>query len=250
MDVKPRMRMRKKPNLLPRLQKAAALMIENPELLRGKWRESFGQYGALQLELGCGKGRFTVQTAKNNAGDMLVAVERVLDAMVIAMERAMEQEISNVRFIDRDVIGLDKIFAPGEVDIIYINFCDPWPKSRDAKHRLTSPQFLRLYADALSCGGKICFKTDNLPLFQWSLGQLEAEGWELGEVTTDLHGGGAVGVMTDYEARFYEQGIKINRLAAKKTESTKSTKDGGVPRLCNASLVDARGYEDSKMANA
>jgi len=241
--------MRKKPNLLPRLQKTEALMIDTPEELRGTWRETFAQYNALHLELGCGKGRFTAQTARENADTMLIAVEKVQNVMVMAMERAAGQETRNVRFIDRDVIGIDKIFAPGEVDIIYINFCDPWPKSRDAKHRLTAPQFLRHYADILSDGGKIMFKTDNLPLFQWSVEQFEAEGWRLLEATNDLHEHGPVGVMTDYEAKFHGQGIKINRAVAQKTDATKNTKDGEVARLRNASLADARGYEDSRKAN-
>ncbi len=243
------MRMRKKPNLLPRMDKTAAVRINEPEEYPGKWRESFPGYKALHLELGCGKGRFTVDTAGQNPDIFLVAVEKVPDAMVVGMERVMERGLNNVRFIDRDVQLLPYIFARGEADRIYINFCDPWPKSRDAKHRLTAPGFLRLYADVLAEGGQIHFKTDNLPLFQWSLEQFEAEGWILSEVSRDLHKDGICGVMTDYEVKFHEQGIKINRLVATKTAGTKTTAAGETDRLRNASLADARGRAESLLAN-
>ena len=171
--------------------------------------------------------------------------------MIIAMERVKNQELKNVRFISADVAGLREMFAPEDgVRRIYINFCDPWPKSRDAKLRLTAPNFLRMYADVLGVGGEIHFKTDNTPLFDWSAEQLSAEGWELHELTHDLHANGAVGVMTDYEAKFYEAGQKINRLVARCTESTKNGVDGVVARLRNASLIDARGYASSAADNA
>ena len=141
------------------------------------------------------------------------------------------------------------MLALGEAARIYINFCDPWPKSRDAKLRLTAPAFLRMYADALPLGGEIHFKTDNTPLFDWSVEQFTAEGWELSELTHDLHKDGAVGVMTDYEAKFYAEGLKINRVVARKTAATLGTTAGVVPRLRNASLNDARGAEESREAN-
>ena len=156
----------------------------------------------------------------------------------------MERGLENVRFLDRDVTLLPEIFAPGEVDRIYLNFCDPWPKSRDAKHRLTAPGFLRLYADALAEGGQLWFKTDNLPLFQWSVEQFSAEGWALSEVTNDLHAAGVQGIMTDYEAKFHAQGVKINRLVATRTGETKTmTRDGAPARLYDAGLSDARGSQ-------
>ncbi len=245
------MRMRKKPNLLPRMERCAAVLVREPEPLRGHWRESFPGYDALWLELGCGKGRFTADTAEQNPTALLLAVEKVPDAMVVAMERAAERGLSNVRFLDRDVALLPELFAPGEVDRVFLNFCDPWPKSRCAKNRLTAPGFLRLYADVLPLGGEIHFKTDNLPLFQWSLEQFKAEGWDLGKVTNDLHAGGTVrGVMTDYEAKFHAEGVKINRLVAAKTAETRSTADGVPPRLRNASLSDAKGRAESKAAFA
>ncbi len=118
-----------------------------------------------------------------------------------------------------DAARLGEVFAPGEVSRIYINFCDPWPGSRHAKRRLTAPSFLKLYAEALAPGGEIRFKTDNLPLFDWSLETFEAEGWEVSEVTRDLHADGPRGIMTDYEAKFYAEGKPICRCVARKKAS-------------------------------
>lgn len=244
------MRMRKRPNLAPRMEKCAALLVDEPAALRGRWLESFPGHRRLHLELGCGKGRFTAETAALDPETLYIAVERVPDAVVVALERVMARGLQNVRFISADVRELGEMFAPGEAERIYINFCDPWPKSRDAKYRLTAPSFLRLYADALAPGGEIHFKTDNLPLFDWSVEQFEAEGWGLRAVTRDLHGGGPQGVMTDFELKFYAQGVKINRLEAVKTGGTRGTAAGDPPRLRNASLVDARGYEESRWAHA
>jgi len=231
------------------MERCAELLDTAPESLRGEWQARYPGYERLYLELGCGKGRFTAETAKTMPDTLYVALERVPDAMILAMEKVERLGLENVRFIDGDAKLLTAMFAPGEAQRIYINFCDPWPKSRDAKLRLTAPSFLRMYADILAPGGEIHFKTDNTPLFDWSIGQLEAEGWALSEVTHDLHANGPVGVMTDYEAKFYEQGMKINRLVAAKTEATKGTAAGAVPRLRNASLTDARGYEESREAN-
>ncbi|MCM1149089.1 MAG: tRNA (guanosine(46)-N7)-methyltransferase TrmB [Butyricicoccus sp.] len=243
------MRMRKKPNLVARLERAGAVMIRQPEELRGRWREAFPGYEQIHLELGCGKGRFTADTAGAEPEIMLLAVERVPDAMVVGMERVLNRGIENVRFLDRDVSGLGEIFAPGEIERIYLNFCDPWPKSRDAKHRLTAPDFLRLYASLLPDGGELRFKTDNKPLFDWSAEQLESELWELRDVTNDLHANGICGVMTDYEAKFHAQGVKINRLVAVKGAETRTTEAGSAPRLRNASLADAKGRADSLAAH-
>ncbi|MCC8156946.1 MAG: tRNA (guanosine(46)-N7)-methyltransferase TrmB [Oscillospiraceae bacterium] len=242
------MRMRKKPNLLPRMERVSALRITEPERFRGRWLETFPEYGALHLELGCGKGRFTAETAAASPDTLLLAVERVPDAMVVAMERAAAQDVRNVRFLDMDAAALPEIFSPGETARIYLNFCDPWPKNRYAKNRLTAPGFLRLYADALPSGGQVWFKTDNLPLFTWSETQFVAEGWQISERTNDLHAQGICGVMTDYEAKFHAQGVKINRLVATRTAETKrASADGAPPRLRNAALSDAKGLADRKI---
>ena len=237
------MRMRKKPNLVPRMQNCGELLIADPASARGSWHNLTS--GKLLLEIGCGKGRFTADLAAARPEDLVIAVERVESAMVIAMERARDRGLNNVRFIDADAAKLGEMFAPGEIDTILLNFSDPWPKSRDAKFRLTAPGFLRSYADVLPVGGELCFKTDNTPLFDWSCAQMENEGWQLRDVTHDLHANGPVGILTDYEAKFMAQGMKINRLCAVRQPSTLTTSAGAPARLRNASLTDARGYERS-----
>jgi len=210
------MRIRKKPNLIPRMARCAHVQIEDPAALKGAWLQCNPGFGELWLELGCGKGRFTADTAEQNPEALLVAVEKVPDVMIIGMERAADRGLKNVRFIDTDVLALPVIFGQNEVDRIFLNFSDPWPKSRDAKHRLTSPGFLEIYESVLKPEGEIHFKTDNRPLFEYSVETLEKEGWMISELNMDLHANGVVGVMTDYEAKFHEQGVKINRLVAKK----------------------------------
>ena len=208
------MRMRKKPNLIPRMERCERVHIKNPVEIRGGWLEKITGFSDLRVELGCGKGKFTVGTAEAEPSVLLIGIEKQAGAMVTGMEFACERDLKNVRFIDMDVLKLPEVFSPQEVSSIYINFCDPWPKKRDAKHRLTSPAFLELYRMVLRNGGEIYFKTDNLPLFEYSLKSFEDCGWLLSEVTNDLHGSGISGIMTDYESRFHAQGIKINRCVA------------------------------------
>ena len=209
------MRMRKKPNLIPRMERCSAVNIKNPESFKGSWLKEISGFNDLELEIGCGKGRFTAGVAVTMQNTLLVALEKVPDAMVMAMEKVCAAEIKNVRFISSDAALLEEYFAPSEVSVIYINFCDPWPSNRHAKRRLTAPGFLDVYKNILKPGGEIRFKTDNLPLFEYSLEQFKENGFELSDVTFDLHENGPVGIMTDYEAKFYEQGLKINRCVAK-----------------------------------
>ena len=220
------------------MERCREYLVEEPAEKRGAWREEGRK---LLLELGCGKGSFTCALSERERDAEILAIEKVPDAMILAMEKAKALKLTNVRFLDFDAAGLREIFAPGEVDRIYINFCDPWPKSRDAKFRLTAPSFLRIYADILAEEGEVCFKTDNLPLFLWSKEQFENEGWELKEVTADLHAGGIRGILTDYEKRFLEQGVAIKSLTAVKRDSTRNGSAGEPPRLRNAALSDARG---------
>ncbi len=210
------MRIRKKPNLIPRMERISYIMEGDPAALRGQWKTSFPETSSLWLEIGCGKGRFTAEIAEQNPDCFLVAIEKVPEAMVVAMELCDSKKLSNVRFIDGDALALPIIFEEKELDRIYINFCDPWPKSRYAKHRLTSPGFLKIYESVLKSGGEIHFKTDNNPLFEYSMDTFIEEGWQLSELSRNLHGKGPVGIMTDYEAKFYAQGLPINRLVAKK----------------------------------
>ena len=187
--------------------------------LKGRWRSDFFRNdNPIVLELGCGKGRFTAGMAAAEPDALLCAVEKVPDAMVVAMERVRDAGLTNVRFLDRDAALLPEFFAPGEVSRIYINFPDPWPKKKQFKRRLTAPGFQKLYFDLLPPGGEVWLKTDNVMLYEWSLEQFQNCGWTLKEVTRDLHEHGIQGVMTDYEAKFHEQGVKINRLVAVRGE--------------------------------
>ncbi len=206
--------MRKKKNLIPRMERCEAYQIKDPYERKGQWRALLDGARALRVELGCGKGRFTVETAKAEPDVLFIAVEKVPDAMVVAMERAAREGLRNVFFVDADVNQLPEFFAPGEVDRIYINFCDPWPKSNQAKRRLTHGNFLRLYRKVLTEGGQIWFKSDNAKLFAFSREEIPCFGFALSEVTDDLHADGPQGVMTDYEAKFYELGTPIHRLVA------------------------------------
>ena len=208
------MRMRKKPNLIPRMERCAAVQIRTPEDHKGRWAEEFSQYREIRLELGCGKGRFTCEQALREPDVLLLALEKVPDAMVVAMERVRDAGLTNVFFIDADAALLPELFAPGEVDRLYINFCDPWPRSNQKKRRLTHGNFLRQYRRVLRPAGQIHFKTDNDKLFEWSVEEIPQFGFSLSEVTTDLHAAGPVGVMTDYEAKFFAEGKNINRCVA------------------------------------
>ena len=146
------MRMRKKKNLDSRMKACDALWIRKPEEYKGRWRELKPDAAMVRLELGCGKGRFTAETAAAHPEDLYVAVERVPDAMVIAMERCRSMGLTNVFFIDGDAAILSDYFAPDEVDLLYINFCDPWPSVKHAPRRLTHENFLRSYRKVLKDG--------------------------------------------------------------------------------------------------
>lgn len=210
------MRMHKKKNLAARMEKTAAVLADDPSALRGRWLAAFENRTRLYVELGCGKGSFTCKTAQAEPDALMVAIERVDDALVMAMEKACAAGLDNVRFISMDAGALCDVFAEVEADRIYINFCDPWPKKKQFKRRLTAPEFLKSYKSILKDGGEIHFKTDNVPLFDWSLESFTAAGFELSRVTHDLHRDGVCGIMTDYESRFYAQGLPICRLVAKK----------------------------------
>ena len=212
------MRMRKKKNLAPRMERCDALWIREPEAYKGKWRKLMPGCTELRLELGCGKGGFTVKTAEANPDVLVIAVERVPDAMVIAMERAREMGLTNVFFVDADAARLPEYFESGEVDLVYLNFSDPWPSNHHAKRRLTHPGFLNKYATVLKDRGEVHFKTDNRDLFEWSLFQFPKAGFDLEQVTRNLHENGIQGIMTDYEAKFHALGQPINRCVGKKKE--------------------------------
>ena len=205
------MRMRKRNNLAPRMEACSAIWVRDGKALRGNWRSLMPDAREIRLEVGCGKGKFTVETAAAEPDVLIIAVERVNEAMLLGMERALEMGLKNVYFLSLDAAELEEYFAPGEIDLLYLNFCDPWPRKKNAKRRLTFRSFLEKYKKILRDGGEIHFKTDNAALFEWSLGEFEACGLEIHELTRDLHANGPVGIMTGYEEKFYQLGTPINR---------------------------------------
>lgn len=205
------MRMRKMKNLEPRMEKCAALRVQEPAARLGHWRALMPECTGLWVEVGCGKGKFTAETAKNNPTVLLIAVERCREAMVVAMEKAQALGLTNVFFIDMDVAEIESVFAPEEIDRLFINFPDPWPRKKNAKRRLTHRGFLDKYCRVVCPGGEIHFKTDNAPLFAFSLEEFAACGLETKAVTDDLHKDGVVGITTGYEEKFHALGTPIHR---------------------------------------
>ena len=205
------MRMRKKHNLEPRMEACSLWHIQNPQEHQGTWRQLMPQASALWVEIGCGKGKFTVETAAANPDVLLIAIERCREAMVMAMEKAKAMELKNVFFIDMDVANMESCFAHGEIDRMFINFPDPWPRSKNAKRRLTHRNFLAIYRRVIAAGGEIHYKTDNAPLFEFSVEEFEAVGLEVKNLTRNLHENGVVGLMTGYEEKFHALGTPINR---------------------------------------
>ena len=193
------------------MEACTAVWIQNPADHRGHWRELMPGAAELRLEIGCGKGKFTVESAALEPGVLFVAVERVKEALVLAMEKALEMGLKNVFFLSVDAAELEQYFAPGEVDLMYLNFCDPWPRSKNAKRRLTYHTFLEKYRRVLRPGGEIHFKTDNEKLFQWSLEEFAQYGYPVKNVTDDLHRNGVVGILTGYEEKFLALGTPIHR---------------------------------------
>ena len=205
------MRMRRMRNLEPRMEKCAAYRIAEPEAMKGNWRSLKEDAAALWVEVGCGKGKFTAETAAANPDVLLIAVERCREAMVVAMEKAMNMGLKNVFFIDMDVAKIEEIFENGEMDRLFINFPDPWPRKKNAKRRLTHRSFLDKYCRTVKEGGEIHFKTDNAPLFEYSVEEFAACGLQVNNLTRNLHENGIVGIMTGYEEKFHALGTPINR---------------------------------------
>ena len=205
------MRMRRMKNLLPRMENCNAYRITDPAALRGNWKSLKQDASALWVEVGCGKGKFTAETAQTNPQVLLIAVERCREAMVVAMEKAQSMGLKNVFFIDMDVAGMEEIFATDEIDRLFINFPDPWPRKKNAKRRLTHRGFLDKYCRVVREGGEFHFKTDNAPLFEYSVEEFAACGLQVNNLTRNLHEHGIVGIMTGYEEKFHALGTPINR---------------------------------------
>lgn len=209
------MRMRKKKHCAERLEKCERLWIKNPEEMKGKWNELFGNDNPIHIEIGCGKGQFVTQMAEKNPDVNYIAIDVVPDVLVIALEKADAAESSNVRFIIADANKLEEYFEQFEISRIYLNFSDPWKKNKQAKRRLTHKNFLDIYKKLLRKGDYIFFKTDNKALFEFSLNSFAEENFKMQKITFDLHNSGYEGnVMTEYETRFAEQGMPIYRVEA------------------------------------
>ena len=182
----------------------------------GAWTEAFGRIAPLHVEIGVGKGDFLTELAARNPNVNYVGLEAQQGVLYFAARKAAARQLSNVRLLVFDAAHLTELFAPAEVDRIYLNFSDPWPKKRHAKRRLTSELFLERYRAVLKADGELHFKTDNMGLFDYSLETMAAEGWQLSRVTHDLHAlGEADNIMTEYERKFSARGAKIGRLVAR-----------------------------------
>ena len=189
-------------------------VVQDPQSLKGKWNEFFGNNNPIRIEVGMGKGKFIMELAEKNPDVNYVGIERYSSVLLRALQKRAEMELSNIYFMRIDALELAEVFDEGEVDRIYLNFSDPWPKDRHAKRRLTSDRFLPIYDKIMKNDGIIEFKTDNQDLFTFSLESAEEGGWEILAYTRDLHHGPMCegNVMTEYEEKFSSQGNPICKM--------------------------------------
>ncbi len=192
-------------------------VIQSPAQYRGQWNALFGNKNPLHIEIGMGKGRFLTTLAMQNPDVNYLGIERYASVLIRAIEKQEELKLPNLRFICIDANEVENFFAEGEVDRIYLNFSDPWPKDRHAKRRLTSRQFLAHYRQVLAADGHLAFKTDNRGLFDFSVVEVQEAGWDLSDVTYDLHHSPYAegNVLTEYEEKFSAMGNPIYRLVAR-----------------------------------
>ncbi|MDF2685675.1 MAG: trmB [Clostridia bacterium] len=200
------MRARKKKNTVPRLEKCKDYITDKIVLSETK---------PLHVEIGCGKGMFITGMAQTFDYNFY-AMEKVPDVIVMAIEKAAEKQIPNLKFIINDADHILDICPLNSVDVLYLNFSDPWPKNRDIERRLTYRGFLTKYKQILKENGIISLKTDNIKLFDFSKIEFEESGFELFDVTTDINNSDIGNPFkTEYETRFIKQGLSINHLKAK-----------------------------------
>ena len=195
------------------------LAVNEPALLKGSWSEEFGNTNPIRIEIGMGKGKFITQLALENPDINYVGIEKYSSVLIRAIEKCENLEVPNLRLIRMEAEYICDVFGEGEVDRIYLNFSDPWPKDRHAKRRLTSKQFFERYNVILKKDGIVEFKTDNDLLFQFSLEQVPEAGWILEAYTWDLHNDNEMvngNVMTEYESRFSAIGNPIHKLIARR----------------------------------
>ncbi len=191
--------------------------IQSPADRKGHWTEVFENDHPIHIEIGMGKGQFLTQLAKQNPNINYIGIERYSSVLLRALQKMEEEPLSNIKFLCIDAATITDIFAKDEVDKIYLNFSDPWPKDRHAKRRLTSRQFFARYNDILKPQGRVEFKTDNHDLFTFSLEEVEEAGWQLEAHTFDLHHDDVLNegnIMTEYEEKFSSLGNPIHKLIA------------------------------------
>ena len=213
------MRARKKKHGAERIAACAELLIEDTARLKSDPQSFFGTVRPLHLEIGCGKGSFACGMTVAHPEVNFIAMERVADVAVLALEKAERtsaERPDNLRFLIGNAENLTEWLPPHSIDCIYLNFSDPWHKARHAKRRLTHRDFLARYREVLRVGGVLRFKTDNVNLFDFSLLEFEAAGLRVTDVTRDLHNSplNQGNVMTEYEKNFSEKGFPIHAATA------------------------------------
>ena len=191
--------------------------INNPEDYKGKWNSIFNNDNELHIEIGMGKGDFIINNAIKYPNINFIGIEKYDSVIVRAIQKSNELELSNLKLIRMDALNLGNIFEK-EVDRIYLNFSDPWPKDRHAKRRLTSQIFLNIYENVFKKGNIIEMKTDNINLFNYSVETLKENNYNIEYLTNDLHNENIDNIPTEYEEKFSSRGIKINKLIARKVK--------------------------------
>lgn len=202
---------------------AHAVAIKNETEQKGNWHTLFGNNHPIHIEIGMGKGQFLLTLAKKYPTINYIGIERYSSVLLRALEKLDSDEyegLTNIRFICMDAADISEVFEKGEVEKIYLNFSDPWPKARHARRRLTSKEFFARYDRVLAADGTVEFKTDNRPLFDFSLEQVTEAGWTLNAHTFDLHHDPVMNegnVMTEYEQKFSSMGNPIHKLIASRS---------------------------------
>ena len=194
-------------------------VIQEPKTMKGSWRTFFENHNEIHIEVGMGKGRFMMEMAEKNPEINYLGIEMYSSVLLRAIQKMEEKELHNLRFILMDAREIEEVFDHEEVDRIYLNFSDPWPKDRHAKRRLPSRQFLQRFEQVLKKDGVIEFKTDNRDLFDFAVEETEPAGWEILEISYDLHQDEKMvkdNVMTEYEERFSSLGNPIYKYIIRK----------------------------------
>ncbi len=196
---------------------ANEFVVHDAKERKGSWQELFENDHPIHIEIGMGKGQFLMELARQNPEINYLGMERYSSVLLRALQKMEEEPLPNLYFLCEDASELPEMFAKGEIDRIYLNFSDPWPKARHAKRRLTSTEFLARYHQVLSPDGQLEFKTDNVALFDFSLDSVEEAGWKLVCFSQDLHHDPAMNegnIMTEYEEKFSSKGNPICKLIA------------------------------------